>query len=87
MKPSKNLIIILAAGVILLSAWVYYMSQVNQASVSESEREFRQVTQQSSSDETGEIEEDLEATDFEDLDSELTDIEAELNSTTEAKQE
>lgn len=78
MKPSKNLIIILAAGVILLSAWVYYMSQVNQASVSESEREFRQVTQQSSSDETGEIEEDLEATDFEDLDSELTDIEAEI---------
>lgn len=75
---NKNLLIILAAAVILLSAWVYYMSQVNQSTVSDSEREFRAVTQQSASDETEAIEKDLNETDFEDLDKELTDIEAEL---------
>ena len=86
MKTNKNLLIILAAAVILISAWVYYMSQINMA-VSDSEREFRAVTQQSSSDETDAIEEDLEDTDFEDIDSELLDIETELNSTTESELE
>ena len=85
MKANKNLLIILAAAAILLMASTYYMSQINRGALTESEREFRAVTQQSSSDETEEIEADLEDTDFEDLDKELLDIETELNSTTEAE--
>ncbi len=85
MKPSKNLIIVLAASVILLSAWVYYMSQSNKVSVDDYQREFQAVTKQSSSDDAEDIEEDLDETEFENLDTELLDIEAELNSTSEAE--
>lgn len=85
MKPNKNLIIILAASVILISAWVYYMSQVNSVTVDDYRREFQKVTKQSSSDETEKIEEDLEDTDFDDLDTELQDIETEINLTDEAE--
>lgn len=85
MKPSKNLIIILAASAILLSAWVYYLSQTNSAVVNDYQREFQKVTSQSSSDEADDIDKDLDETDFEELDSELLDIEAELNSTSEAE--
>lgn len=85
MKANKNLLIILAAAVILISAGVYYLSQVNQGAIVDSDRDFREITTQSSSDETEEIEKDLDETDFEDLDKELPDIETELNSTSEAE--
>ena len=78
MMANKNLIIILAATAILISASVYYLSQVNQASVNDTTREFQEVTKQSSSDDTESIESDLEDTSFEDSDKELLDIEAEL---------
>jgi len=85
MKPSKNLIIILAASVILLSAWVYYMSQINSGTANDYQREFQSVTKQSASDDAEDIEKDLDETDFEGLDAELPGIEAELNSTGEAE--
>ena len=85
MKLNKNLLIVLAAGAIILSAWTYYLSQANRSATTDPEREFAELTRQSSSDDTEEIEADLEETDFEDLDKELVDIETELNSTAEAK--
>lgn len=85
MTSNKNLIIILAASLILLIAGTYYLSQVNQSPISEGERELQMLRKQSSSDETEDIESDLKDTDFEDLDNELMNIEAELNSTTEAE--
>lgn len=84
MKPSRNLIIILASAVILLSAWVYYLSQAKTTMV-DYQREFQAVSKQSSSDDTKEIKSDLDDTNFDDLDTEVSGIEAELNATGEAE--
>lgn len=81
--PSKNLLIALAASVILLVSGSYYLSQRNQATVSQDQ--FRAVTKQSSSDETEEIEKDLDETKFEGTDDDLLKLETELNSTVEAE--
>lgn len=84
MKPNRNLIVMLAAAVILITAGVYYLSQTANVAV-DYQREFQAVTKQSSSDDTEEIENDLDDTKFDDLDNELTGIEAELNASGEVK--
>lgn len=82
MKQSKNLIIVLAAGVILISAWVYYMSQRNQMGKTS---RFPEITEQSSSDSPAAIEQDLNKTSFDGVDSDVLGIQTELNSTTGAQ--
>lgn len=85
MKANKNLIIILAATAILLSTWVYYLSQKNQMVQRSTVGQFPEVSQQSSSDEPAAIESDLIKTSFDDVDSDVLGIQTELNSTTEVE--
>ncbi len=75
----KNTIIILAATSIIFIAIGFLLTNRESAEKMRVESEIRQMESQSSSDEVGAIEKDLDDTDLSDLDRELQDIEAELN--------
>jgi len=75
---SKNSILILAALVVLLlGATNFWLSKRNPLETKEPD--VVKLETQSSSDETSDIEKDLEETDLSHLDAELNDIEAELS--------
>ncbi|MBI4153392.1 hypothetical protein HY503_00110 [Candidatus Woesebacteria bacterium] len=73
---SKNSLLILALLALIILASAGYLLSKKSLEISP---EITRLNSQSSSDEVDAIEKDLEETDFNDLDAELTDIEAELN--------
>lgn len=78
MKNSFTILLILSSVVIVLAIFVYSASSKISPSATY-EREITRIETTSNSDEVDSIEEDLEQTDIDSLDSELTLIEAELN--------
>lgn len=76
---NKLVISLLAILVLALGLLAYVMSQSNMGITKNYEREIERVETISESDETETIEEDLDNTDFENIDAEINLIEAELN--------
>lgn len=76
---NKLVISLLAILVFVLGLFAYIMSSDNFATNKTYEREITKTETISESDSTTSIEEDLEDTDLENLDAELSLIEAELN--------
>lgn len=76
---NKNTLIILASFVMIIAVVLIYL-QRNANKPKGYEAEIKQVQTQSASDDVNAIEKDLLDTDFEDLDTELQEIEKELNS-------
>lgn len=76
---NKNTILVLAAVSVILIAITLLLSKRESVEKVRFDSEIKQIETQSSSDEIGAIEKDLEDTDLSDLDRELQDIEAELN--------
>ena len=75
LKSKNSLLILALLAVVVLGAAGYLLSKQSL----EISPEIIRLNSQSSSDEVGAIEKDVEETDFASLDAELTDIEAELN--------
>lgn len=76
-----NNFMMLLAGFLVVALGIMGYVIYNQNKVLESlDKETLMLNTQSTSDDTTEIEEDLDNTDLDDLDKELIDIEAELNS-------
>lgn len=73
---SKNSLLIWAALAVIVLAGAGYLLSTKSLEISP---DIKRLNSQSSSDDTGAIEKDLEETDFASLDAELTDIETELN--------
>lgn len=84
-KIDKNTLIILAALLIVLVLAVVilvkqgYKLPLLPSTENQFETEIQKLETQSSSNEVGDIEKDLNSTDFKDLDKELEDIEKELD--------
>lgn len=78
-NPNNKIIVLAALLVVLLGLTAYYLS-MNNYNIPQSLRapEFLKIETQSSSDEVSAIEQDLEDTDIEGIDKELSGIEAEL---------
>lgn len=80
----KNFLILLAAILVValpIMASRTFKKQTKQPIVKDNyEQEIRQIQNQSTSDSIGDIEKDLNSTDFSQIDKELQDIENELNS-------
>lgn len=76
---NKLVISLLAILVLALGLLAYVMSQSNMGITKNYEREIKKVETISESDETETIEEDLDNTDFENIDAEISLIEAKLN--------
>lgn len=78
LKDNKNFMIILA---IAIAAFIFFIYSSGFFAFTRKSLpvEFEDITTQSSSDEIEAIEEDLDNTDFSNVDSELQDIENELN--------
>jgi len=77
----KNTILVLAAALIFFATIAYWLSSSKYAENLIFSREIKQIQGQSTSDEIGAIEKDLQETNLSDIDKELEDIEAELNAT------
>lgn len=80
---NKAIIALLSILVIVFAFLGYLLStqMLTKSTDQEAEREFQRIEQLSESDDKQSIEEDLEMTELESLDSELLMIEAELNAT------
>lgn len=76
---NKLVISLLAILVLVLGVFAYVMSQSNMGSTKNYEREIQRVEEVSDSDEAETIEEDLNNTDYDNIDAEISLIEAELN--------
>lgn len=76
---NKLVIALLATLVFVLGLFAYIMSDDNFGTSKTYEREITQVETISESDSATDIEEDLENTDLENIDAEISLIEAELN--------
>lgn len=76
---NKLVISLLAILVFVLGLFAYVMTNSNMGTEKNYEREITKVETISESDEVDDIESDLEDTDFENIDSEISLIEAELN--------
>lgn len=74
---SKNFLLILLTATLILGGIWYFLLKDKEPLVTPSD--ITKLSSQSPSDETSAIEKDLEETDLTNLDTELTDIEAELN--------
>jgi len=75
----KGVIALLSLLVLVLAGVAYIFSNNMLASPAKFEKEIAKVEEISESDDVSEIEVDLDATKFDNLDAELSDIEAELN--------
>ena len=75
----KNTILSLAAVSVVIIAGALILTERKSLKEIRFDNEIKQIETQSSSDEIEAIENDLENTDFSDLDRELQDIELELN--------
>ena len=73
-----NFLIILAISIGVAITLIFYMRSLK-PKITSDELEIQSISQQSSSDETEEIEKDLGNTDLSELDRELFNIEKELN--------
>ena len=81
-KGNLSLLLFLGASVIAIVVVIMAMggvSDIPAPSPTPSNAKTQEIIQQSTSDETATIEHDLKATEFTSLDTELTDIEKELN--------
>jgi len=76
---NKLVISLLAILVLVLGVFAYVMSQSNMGSTKNYEREIQKVEEVSDSDEAETIEEDLNNTGYDNIDAEISLIEAELN--------
>jgi len=77
-KDRGNFLIILVIALGVAITLIFYMRSLK-PKITSDELEIQSISQQSSSDETEEIEKDLENTDLSELDRELFNIEKELN--------
>lgn len=76
---NKLVISLLAILVIVLGLFAIIMSSKDVAFPKKYERQITKVEQTSDSDDVESIEKDLDETDYDNLDAELVDIQAELN--------
>ncbi|HCR35729.1 hypothetical protein A2130_02920 [Candidatus Woesebacteria bacterium GWC2_33_12] len=76
---SKSIIVFLAILVLVLAGISYLFSTNTLTKPAKFEREITKIETVSESDETSDIETDLNETDLDNLDFELSNIEAELN--------
>lgn len=76
---SKGIIVLLVILVLVLGVVAYLFSSNTLVSPAKYEKEIVKVETMSESDNVSDIEDDLDATEFDNLDAELSIIEAELN--------